>query len=781
MATFKLQIPAVSKESFGFHEALKAAIAVSAFAPKTKVEGAAPCNSVRLTDAKDASKYISDANAIVSYLYWKNTNLTAEKFLSVEHKLLDWDSLNLSPLLIAADAPEKRQIVLTLLDNAIQNFKLDASVTPANVIIFADVYSLINGPEELEPFETLKSFYSKFAAHPFFQKSLNLAIEKTKGQTAEISSEQIPISEETRKLRPKIELMQERKKSGVLPKPNSRNILITSALPYVNNVPHLGNIIGSTLSADVFARYHRARNNTTLYICGTDEYGTATETKALEEGVSPKELCDKYHKLHKEVYDWFQLDFDFFGRTTTPKQTEISQHIFNRLYERDYMEVDSMTQLYCEEHKGFLADRYVEGTCPKCGFDDARGDQCDGCGQLLNAFELINPTCKLDKTTPVKRETRHIFLSLDKLQPQIQEWFQKSSKEGHWSNNGVAITDSWLKEGLRPRCITRDLKWGTPVPLEEFKDKVLYVWFDATIGYISITANYTDEWKQWWKNPENVKLYQFMGKDNVPFHTVIFPGSLLGTDEKWTMLHHINTTDYLNYESGKFSKSRGIGVFGNNAKELGLSPSVWRYYLLASRPETSDTMFTWKEFITRHNSELLANIGNLVNRVVKFTTAKYNGLVPYYLEDASVGSGKLKTELVKDVNAILRKYNTALEAVKLREGLRIAMELSARGNQFLQDNRVDNKLFTNERQKCADAIGYTLNLVYLLASILSPFIPATSDSIYKQLNAPALAIPDEWTLDLLPGHRIGNAEYLFTRIDESMEEVWRGKYGGSQK
>src|SRR5690606_14338947 len=234
-----------------------------------------------------------------------------------------------------------------------------------------------------------------------------------------------------------------------------------------------------------------------------------------------------------------------------------------------------MTQLYCEKHDGFLADRFVEGTCPKCNYEDARGDQCDKCGNLLDPFELINPRCKLDGTTPIPRDSKHLFLSLDKLQPALEAWSRKASEEGNWSKNGRIITENWLKEGLRPRCITRDLKWGVPVPktVEGFENKVFYVWFDAPLGYPSITANYTPEWEKWWKNPEQVKLYQFMGKDNVPFHTVIFPGCEIGTGENWTLLHHISTAEYLQYENGKFSKSRGVGVFGDNAQATGISPS----------------------------------------------------------------------------------------------------------------------------------------------------------------------------------------------------------------
>jgi methionyl-tRNA synthetase len=334
-----------------------------------------------------------------------------------------------------------------------------------------------------------------------------------------------------------------------LPIPGESNILITSALPYVNNVPHLGNIIGSVLSADVFSRYTKVRNINSLYICGTDEYGTAIETKAIEEDVSPQEICDKYYQIHSDIYKWFDIGFDYFGRSATTKQTEITQAIFLDLHKNGLIEEKTEKQLFCPKHKRFLADRFVEGICPKCSYEDARGDQCDRCGNLLDPMELIQPRCKIDGATPVPRETTHFYIKLDSLQPRVEEFVKDRSST--WSANATSIAQSWLKQGLHPRSITRDLKWGVPVPLEGFRDKVFYVWFDAPIGYISITANYTDagieggqEWKKWWQ-PEkgsDVKLYQFMGKDNVPFHTVLFPASLLGTGVPWTMLDSISTT-----------------------------------------------------------------------------------------------------------------------------------------------------------------------------------------------------------------------------------------------
>ena len=567
----------------------------------------------------------------------------------------------------------------------------------------------------------------------------------------------------------------------VLPQHGKKNVLVTSALPYVNNHPHLGNIVGSVLSADVFARFSRLRGNPTLYICGTDEYGTATETKALEDGVTPKELCDKYHALHADVYGWFEIAFDHFGRTTTQQQTDIAQDIFLKLHRNGYLEEKTTVQPYCEQHSAFLADRFIEGECPRCDYDGARGDQCDRCGHLLDPFDLVRPRCKLDGATPVPRETKHVHLLLDKLQPAIEEWSAKASDEGAWSRNGRLITESWLKEGLKDRSITRDLKWGTPVPLPGYEDKALYVWFDACIGYVSITAKLTEQWEKWWRDPESVRLYQFLGKDNVPFHTVIFPASQMGTGDSWTMLHHLSTTEYLNYESGKFSKSRGVGVFGNNARDTGVPPSVWRYYLLSSRPETGDTQFEWRAFILKNNSELLANLGNFVNRLVKFANAKYDSTVPAYGDGDVEAGGEVFASFERDVQQLLAAYVEDLEAVRLRSGLERAMAMSSRGNQFLQDNKLDNSLLAAQPGRAAAVVGLGLNLVYLLASVVHPYMPSTARSMTEQLRAPLRPIEDTWDARALgAGHRIGKAAYLFTRIDDKKEAEWRQMYGGTQ-
>ncbi|BBN15558.1 methionyl-tRNA synthetase [Marchantia polymorpha subsp. ruderalis] len=578
-----------------------------------------------------------------------------------------------------------------------------------------------------------------------------------------------------------------------VPIPGKRNVMVTSALPYVNNVPHLGNIIGCVLSADVYARYCRIRGYNVIYMCGTDEYGTATETKAMEEGISPKEICDKYHAIHKEIYEWFDIDFDMFGRTSTPEQTVICQAIFQKLLEKDRLLEDKMEQPYCNTCLRFLADRFVEGICPHatCRYEDARGDQCDKCGKLLNAADLINPRCKRCGNPPQIRETEHMFLDLPQLKDRLEAYVTNTSVSGGWSQNSVQTTNAWIRDGLKPRCITRDLKWGVPVPLEKYKEKVFYVWFDAPIGYMSITANYTSDWEKWWKSPDDVELVQFMGKDNVPFHTVIFPSTLLGTDDPWTLMKTISVTEYLNYESGKFSKSRGVGVFGNDAKTTDIPVEVWRYYLLTNRPEMSDTLFTWADLQAKQNNELLKNLGNFVHRSLSFLVKPagegYAGVIP---EAPGAESHSLTVTLGEKVGELVKDYVEVMEKVKLKQGLRIAMNVSSLGNLYLQDTKFW-KLYKEDPPACAIVLRTSLGLVHLLATLLEPFMPSFSHKVLAQLNLPpsSLSLSDEkgdlekafkpW--ELVPAnHHIGSPTPLFAEMKDEEMERYRAKFAGSQ-
>ncbi|KAI0451867.1 methionyl-tRNA synthetase-like protein [Xylaria acuta] len=623
----------------------------------------------------------------------------------------------------------------------------------------------------------------------------------------------------------------------LLPEPGKRNILITSALPYCNNVPHLGNIIGSVLSADCFARFCRARGLNTLYICGSDEYGTASATKALEENTTPAELCSKYHEIHKRIYDDFSISFDIYGRTSTEQHTQIVQSIFTKLWENGFIEERTTTQPYCPVHHSFLADRFVEGTCSLCGYEEARGDQCDKCGKLLDPFEQIvkandkagqglketgqenkkneenegegtgflkNPYCKLDRATPEARSTKHLYLRLDLLKDQLEEWYEPIKDQ--WSNTGVMITKDWLKK-LHERSITRDLKWGVPIPKglkglsdEAYDDKVFYVWFDACIGYPSITKAYTDgddlsgsNWEKWWKNPKDVTLYQFMGKDNTSFHSIVFPGSQIGTGEEWTKVSRLSTTEYLNYERTKFSKSRNIGVFGTAVKDTGVDTDVWRYYLLRRRPETADSEFLWEDFISVNN-ELLNNLGNLCNRVLMYcllppkqAEKKTEETTEEKPEEQPAVSEKTIDEVLeehkKDINNELQLYLSHMEGLSLRGGAEDIIAISNLGNAFWHHNIVKNQKRPEEERKAI--IDLVLNLIHLLANLLCPYMPNTASSILTQLGVPkekqTFSIPDIWTGDTLkPGHKLGTPTPLFSRIPARRVEEWKEAFGGDE-
>ena len=543
--------------------------------------------------------------------------------------------------------------------------------------------------------------------------------------------------------------------------------LITSALPYVNNIPHLGNLT-QVLSADVFARFCRSKGYETLYICGTDEYGTASETRALQEGVTPRELCDHYHAIHRDIYKWFNISFDYFGRTSTPKQTEIVQHIFNEVDKNGYISEKESEQLYCPECKRFLADRYVTGTCPHCGDTGARGDQCDKCGTLLDPTELIDPKCSVCGHTPILKKTKHLYINLPKALPLLQKWMDKASVEGFWAKNAIQITNSWIRDGLQERCITRDLKWGIPVPKEGFEDKVFYVWFDAPIGYISITANATDNWEYWWRDPENTELFQFIGKDNIPFHTVIFPSSLLATGEKWTMLHHMSSTEYLNYEGGKFSKSRGIGIFGNDVQETGIPADVWRFYMFYNRPEKQDFTFTWKDFQEKINKELIGNLSNLVNRTLTFVKRFYDG---------NLGEGALDEELKAQIIEKEKEITDSLERADERDALRAIFALSDIGNKAFQAS--EPWKLRNEDPEKAKAILRTL--VYLIRDLgvmVTPYMPSTGDKILAFVSSPSSTWNDCGTFN---GElKVGEISLLFEKLEDKRVDELRERYSGSQ-
>ncbi len=546
--------------------------------------------------------------------------------------------------------------------------------------------------------------------------------------------------------------------------------LVTSALPYVNNIPHLGNLI-QVLSADVFSRYCRQAGFETLYICGTDEYGTATETKALEEGITPQQLCDRFHVIHRDIYQWFGIAFDKFGRTSAREQTEITQQMFLDLDANGFIVEQTIEQLFLPSQQMFLADRYVRGTCPSCSYKEARGDQCENCGKLLEPTELIEPWTPLAPGEKlVIKPTKHLYIDLPKLKDRLEAWIGEASDRGHWARNAVKMTEAWIRDGLKPRAITRDLKWGIPVPKAGWESKVFYVWFDAPIGYISMTAALRpDDWKTWWQNPKNVELYQFIGKDNIPFHTVVFPSSLLGSGRPWTMLHTMSSSEYLNYEAGKFSKSAGTGVFGNDVMDTGIPADVWRFYLFYNRPEKNDTLFAWKEFQERVNSDLIGNLANLVNRTLTFSVKNFGAAVPAGQED------KAFWDQIRAGEARIREH---FERAELRDALKETLDLADLGNKKFQDAEPWKLVKTDP----AAAGALLRNLVFLvrdLGLLVEPFLPSTAARIRAFVGAAS----DSWSqLGTTNGDlAVGTVEILFKKLEDADIAAWQARFAGSQK
>jgi len=570
--------------------------------------------------------------------------------------------------------------------------------------------------------------------------------------------------------------------------------LITSALPYVNNEPHLGNLI-QVLSADSFARFCRLYGYETLYVCGTDEYGTATESKAAEEGVSPKELCGRYHAVHADIYRWFNIAFDKFGRTSCPVQTEVTQDIFLKLEKAGYICEKTIEQFFCSKCERFLADRYIRGICPACGGAEARGDQCETCGKLLDPTDLKEPQCSSCGSTPSLQKTNHLYIDLPAIKEKLEAWIKTASVKGFWANNAVQMTQAWIRDGLKERAITRDLKWGIPVPKKGYENKVFYVWFDAPIGYISITGALGEEtagrpingktfnsWREyvnyWWKRPLDVELFQFIGKDNIPFHTVIFPSSLLGSadpdnGDNWTMLHHMSSTEYLNYENGKFSKSRGVGVFGTDAMETGIPADVWRFYIFYNRPEKSDAMFTWSDFREKVNGELIGNLGNLVNRTLAFVTRYFDGKIPEGKSDDAFWA-----QAVKHETSIAEK----LDRAELRDAFREIFELSSFANKYFQDNE-PWRLRNDNPEKAKEVIRDLSYIVRDLSVLIEPYMPSSAAKIAsffglkhgESLSWKSIGKPEGI------GDVIIKSEVLFAKLEEEQIDILKERYSGTQK
>lgn len=561
-------------------------------------------------------------------------------------------------------------------------------------------------------------------------------------------------------------------------------ILVTSALPYVNGVPHLGHMVGCLLPSDVYARFHRMLGNEVLYICGTDEHGTPSEVGAAKEGMDIGEYCTKYHNRHRQAYKDFNLSFDFFGRTSSRENQEMTYHIFEQLDKNGFIEEKTIKQIFSVDDNRFLPDRYVTGTCPHCGYDKARGDQCENCTKVLEPTDLINPRSTISGSTNLEvRETKHLFLKLPQLEQKLAAWVK--TKEPFWPDIAYSIAQKWLKEGLQERCITRDLKWGFPVNKAGFEDKVFYVWFDAPIGYIGITRQWEAEnpadrnWKDWWLDAKDVRYVEFMGKDNVPFHSISFPATLLGTGEAWTMVDYLKGMSYLTYEGGKFSKSEKRGIFAEDAVTE-FPADYWRYWLMSNAPEGSDTSFGFDLFASVINKDLNGVLGNFVSRVLKMTASKLGETVP---------AGGEWTSMENDLAANLQKhvddYIKYMDELEFRKAMNELRAIWVEGNNYITAAEPWTVIKTDEaRASCI--LRTCINLIRLFAVMSAPIMPQTSENMLQRLGLSLKNMPSLSGFDVksqlqavVAGTPFSVGELLFERITPEKVEELKQKYGSN--
>jgi len=511
----------------------------------------------------------------------------------------------------------------------------------------------------------------------------------------------------------------------------TKKILITSALPYIDWPKHLGNLVGSMLPADVYARFNRMIGNTVCFICATDEHGTPAELAATAAGMGVAEYCRVKHRMQSECYRKFMLSFDHFGRSSSENNIQLTQYLHGRLDENDFIEKRTTRQVYSVTDRRFLPDRYIIGDCPFCGYSAARGDQCENCTRLLNPTKLINPASSISGTRTLEvRESTHLFLKQSDLMPRIREWIDNNRK---WPNLVRSIANSWLNEGLEDRCITRDLKWGVPVNRRGFEDKVFYVWFDAPIAYIAETKSWSDQdpahrdWRSWWYDASDVTYVQFMAKDNIPFHTVSFPCTLLGSGEPWKLPDYIKGFNWLTYNGGKFSTSQKRGVFLDRAIEL-FPADYWRYWLMFNAPESQDADFTFRSFAGTINKDLADILGNFINRTFTFALKHFGSEIPRGGEFSCI-----ERELAKDLDRMVCRYRDYLERMKFRKAISELRSIWMSGNGYLA--RTEPWLvIKKDRKRTAAIIRTAINLSYLFATLSYPVIPAICDRVIKAVN-----------------------------------------------
>ncbi|SEF43599.1 methionyl-tRNA synthetase [Jhaorihella thermophila] len=573
--------------------------------------------------------------------------------------------------------------------------------------------------------------------------------------------------------------------------PDMKRYLITSALPYINGIKHLGNLVGSQLPADLFARYQRGRGREVLFLCATDEHGTPAELAAAKAGKPVAEYCAEMHQVQADIARRFGLSFDHFGRSSSPQNHRMTQHFAKVLGENGLIEVVTEKQVYSKADGRFLPDRYIEGTCPNCGYDKARGDQCENCTKQLDPTDLIEPRSAISGSTDLEvRETKHLYLRQSLLRDELDKWIDSKTD---WPVLTTSIAKKWLHDGdgLQDRGITRDLSWGIPAqfpgaPWQGMEGKVFYVWFDAPIEYISCAGEWAQargaadaEWERWWrtdKGAEDVTYVQFMGKDNVPFHTLSFPATLIGSREPWKLVDHLKSFNYLNYDGGQFSTSQGRGVFMDQALAI-LPADYWRWWLLSHAPESSDSEFTWENFQQSVNKDLADVLGNFVSRVTKFCRSKFGEAVP-----EGGAWGERERALIDDLTARIRAYEDLMQAMEVRKSAQELRAIWVAGNEYLQ-SAAPWATFKEDPETAAAQVRLALNLIRLYAVLSAPFIPFTAERMLQAMGTQDDSWPDdvEQALQALaPGHAFTVPDVLFAKITDEQREEWQSRFSGQR-
>ena len=566
-------------------------------------------------------------------------------------------------------------------------------------------------------------------------------------------------------------------------------ILITSAIPYINGIKHLGNLVGSQLPADLYARYNRLRGNEVMFICATDEHGTPAELAAAKVNKPIEQFCAEMYKIQKKLSDGFNLSFDHFGRSSSDENKKLTQYFAGQLNKNGLIKEVNEKQIFSKMDKRFLPDRYIEGTCPACNYENARGDQCENCTKQLNPTDLLEPRSAISGSKDLEiRETTHLYLQQSKLKNDLDKWI-KSKKD--WPILTTSIAQKWLHdgEGLQDRGITRDLDWGVPVKNGEedwpgMEKKVFYVWFDAPIEYIAATAELTNSqnlgneaWERWWrtdKGADDVYYVQFMGKDNVPFHTLSFPSTLMGSGEPWKLVDYIKSFNYLNYDGGQFSTSQGRGIFMDQALDI-LPSDYWRWWLLTHVPENSDSEFTWDNFQLSINKDLADVLGNFVSRVTKFCRSKFGEEVP-----ETSGFRNIEIELIDELQARINKYQTFLETLEIRKASSELRKIWVLGNEYLQKTE-PWAIYKFEPKTSGMIINLSINLIRLYAILSEPFIPDTSQKIMLAVNSEDWSWPNsvENALQALPPkHSFNVPDVLFNKITDDERDIMQKKFSG---